>query len=134
MDNKSAYLFGKHNQLSLEDALAFYDGKIKVNEMCGFTNEDQHKAAIVARSVIADAIAHKGRESERSAKIRELQNEISRLKHQKSELQGIMYRGNMLSAGDLIALCENYRLKSELAIERSHKLEQAAHELVGRAL
>ena len=79
--------------------------------MCGFTNEDQHKAAIVARSVIADAIAHKGRESERSAKIRELQNEISRLKHQKSELQGIMYRGNMLSAGDLIALCENYRLK-----------------------
>lgn len=131
MDNKSAYLFGKHNQLSLEDALAFYDGKIKVNEMCGFTNEDQHKAAIVARSVIADAIANEGRESERSAKIRELQNEISRLKCQKREAQAVMYRGSMLSAGGLVALCENYRLKSELAIERSHKLEQALRKLVG---
>lgn len=130
MDNKSAYLFGKHNQLSLDDALAFYDGKIKINEMCGFTNEDQHKAAIVARSVIADAISNEGRESERSAKIRELKNEISRLKSQRSEPQTIMYRGNMLSAGDLVALCENYRLKSELAIERSHKLEQALRELV----
>lgn len=130
MDNKSAYLFGKHNQLSLDDALAFYDGKIKINEMCGFTNEDQHKAAIVARSVIADAISNEGRESERSAKIRELKNEISRLKSQRSEPQTIMYRGNMLSAGDLVALCENYRLKSELAIERSHKLEQAMRKLV----
>ena len=131
MDNKSTYLFGKHNKLSLEDALAFYNGKIKVNEMCGFTNEDQHKAAIVARSVIADAIANEGRESERSAKIRELQNEISQLKSQKSGPQTIMYRGNMLSAGELVALCEKYRLKSELAIERSHKLEQAVRELVG---
>lgn len=130
MDNKSAYLFGKHNQLSLDDALAFYDGKIKINEMCGFTNEDQHKAAIVARSVIADAISNEGRESERSAKIRELKNEISRLKSHKPEPQTIMYRGNMISAGDLVALCEKYRLKSELAIERSHKLEQAMRKLV----